>query len=400
METDHYKIEVHLGGLDDEKVATEIGALLEAGWLGFADFMRKKPKKRARKLEIALFPDEAAWRKSYELLGLVPPPGEKQSWYVAKRGQYKLYGSVEDSFTRLLLLSGAFREFHYSLKSKHKDMVDTWFVRGLSEHFGTHFWDGETLQLGVREKLTGAASGYGWVEKAIELLEPTAVGDNAFTVERIEVPEVRWALIRFLLLSGNEEYEKSFRKLALGARGSKLTAHGFARSLGEPAQLARDLYDWLLNERNTLYPRYSGWSENLDGVRGQSSSRSGWTAAITKEKCARLAVTLDAEALSAARGGAGILLDAEKTEVHHCMRFSNGLLLLEKREEDRWETISELVPPAAPSNLWRLEAEFKDGLVLCFVNGQKAFEIDPVGDHMGLESHGGFEALFTEVEWN
>ena len=261
VRTAHYTVRIDGQGEAADREAIELGAVLEASWKQFADVLHAEPAlKNASAFEVRLQADKKSWTEALRASGVEPSKDLDSLCYVPEHDLVLLYRQPSVWYTRRLAIHGAWQQFHCRAKSKHADLVNTWFVLGLAEQFAQHRWDGRKLELAVHPRITVIDL----PKQALGMFDPSDAGLNRFAEAGLRQPALSWALVSFLREAKDQKYRARFDKLALGQTGSKLTGPEFAASLGKAGQISLELKSWLDSIQEPLTAASGDW-EDLDG---------------------------------------------------------------------------------------------------------------------------------------
>jgi hypothetical protein len=326
VETTHYQLYIQ-----DKAIPAPSSALvLEQAWPAFAAFFLAEPElKEGERLVIKVFADKPRWRNGALGDGGDIPAGVDSVWLSRKNRTVYLYPSTKTEYvTRAHVLYAACLQFHACSKSKNMDL-DTWYVHGIAESLATHAWDGKRLALGIAPRISvqdHAAS-------ALKELGGERFGLDAFSESRIQVPCIRWSAVRFALEGAGGKYKPRFTKLALGARGSKVSGEDFMRSLGRAENVSQEFAAWLKSVQLPFEAVRGDWEDWQDGRIATRSPNGMISLAGTRGDATYL--RLEYRRAEANGGALGILLAVDGPEDFQACRIQPPVFSLETYSSGR-----------------------------------------------------------------
>lgn len=255
--TTHYALRVE----GDRLEADELGRMLEEAWPVFQGFFKAQPElARDAQLGLRVYATGQRWLDALLTDRTTPPSGARLAWFSPVTRTVYVERQASEYVTRALVLYGACVQFHALAKVKNRDL-DAWYVHGLAESFATHAWDGEHVKLGVSPRICVIDH----PALALEALGGERSGLDAWTVERLQIPYVRWSAVRFALYGAKGKYRSRLEKLALGHTGSKVSGEDFMRSLGREKSIASEFHEWLVGAQMPFEAVRGDWEDLLDG---------------------------------------------------------------------------------------------------------------------------------------
>lgn len=320
VETAHYQLYIQ----DQAIPAASSAQVLEQAWPAFAAFFLAEPElKDGERLVIKVFADKPRWRNGALGDGGSIPAGVDSVWLSRKNRAVYLYPSTTTEYvTRAHVLYAACLQFHACSKPKNLDL-DTWYVHGIAESLATHAWDGERLALGIAPRISvqdHAAS-------ALAALGGERFGLDAFAESRIQVPCIRWSAVRFALEGAGGKYKPRFTKLALGARGSKVSGEDFMRSLGRAENVSQEFAAWLKSVQLPFEAVRGDWEDWQEG-RIATRSPSGMIS-LARTRGDATSLRLEFRRSEANGGALGFLLAVEGPDDFQACRIQPPVFTLE-----------------------------------------------------------------------
>jgi len=388
--TKHYSIDVEGEGAEREAQARELGAVMEQAWKGYADVLQcEPPLHQPAQFRIRVRSDRASWLSALAAVGIVPEHGLDYLYFDPQSATVYCYQQPSRWLTRRLALHGGLQQFHCKAKSKHADMVNTWFVLGLAEQLSRHRWDGKTLELAAHPLVT--AIDLPW--QATRLLE----GDlrlETFAEAGLRRPALSWAQVTFLREAKEGRHRARFDKLALGQTGSKLSGPEFASSLGKPAQILGEMQSWLASVQEPLQ-LVCGEFEDLDGhtLLGRAPAHD-YSFALVREACSELRARVAPDP----DGAAGLLLDFIDPRHYSFATLSDRGILVQRCDGVQSTTLGEYQAMPSKDGSQRMLARRSEGRVTLFVEERETASFEVAGDRLGLAVEKG-AARFFGVSW-
>jgi hypothetical protein len=389
--TAHYTVTVEGARDVAEREALELGAVLEAAWKQFAEIAHAEPAlKSPSAFLVKVQADKQSWLDAVSANGVEPGANLDALCYVPERDLVLIYRQPSAWFTRRMALHGAWQQFHCRAKSKHADLVNTWYVLGLAEQISQHRWDGRKLELAAHPRITVIDL----PKQALSVFDPSEAGLKRFAEEGLRQPAMSWGLVSFLREGNDQKYRGRFDKLALGQTGSKLTGVEFAASLGKAGQISLEMRAWLESVQEPLEAACGDW-EDPDGqvllARAQSDD---FAFALIKAKTAEISARFELTGDSAA----GLVL--AWTDRHHYTfaAVSDRGISVQRCEGDVLSVLGEYQAPVAVNGSHMLRAYRLDQRVTLFAQGIEIASTELAGDGMGFAVERG-AARFLDVSW-
>jgi len=223
--------------------AREYSGVLEAAWPEYRRIFGGEPKlAEGERLKVRHFADRHGWAAAIRADGATPPPAAGGYYWPATKTAF-LYDQPTRSYTRTLLLHEAAHQFHYLACTNNRPPGAGWYTEGIAEFAAEHFWDGETLRLGVVQLVT------------LKDYPRRATGGGR--------PR-GWALVHYLASEEPERFATLRAQLDRGADLEPPEPEGFT------AWLARNQEPWaqVFNEWNGVGPRaLRGFAEHVSACR-------------------------------------------------------------------------------------------------------------------------------------
>jgi hypothetical protein len=384
----HYEVHSFVSG----PPADDLCAMLELAWKEYAAFLRARPpsSQGGKLFLIRVLPDRSSW---VEALRASAPAGFKleNPYYVPALETVFVEAQLTVNETRRKVLEGAFRQFHFNAKRKHRDMQNEWFVRGAALHFAMHLWDGECLRLGHRYVLRPPGV---MAERAAALIDADEYHGSPFGPSGLKNPVVQWALTRFLIQGADGRYERRFKKLGLGVTGSKLSGAELTNSFAEYATLMREFDEFLAIERQSLIPATGHWEERFDAVLA-NSGKSIWSLARSNQPMNTITVSVTPTAALRV----GLILewngpfDAYRVLLVHGERVLMGMI-----DHDRFTLEREYESGVGLGDSIRLRAERSGHELSLWIAEERVDDLRVHSRSMGLVCGRG-RTVFRDLSW-
>ena len=326
VETEHYS----LSSAGSEEELTEWGAVLEAAWPQYAEFFGEEPElKRGERLAVAIFEDDAAFRRAIALGGGTAPSAGGYYCPVARTAYLKRQPSAW--YTRNLLLHEAAHQFHYLARTGNDAPNGDWYVEGIAEHLGSHHWDGTTLTVGVEPMLS-------LEDRAGAALAAVSKDDFSFEAllesEDVPRPEAMY-LVRYLSLTEPKKFARHAKGLD---RGGVATVKSFKKAFGKPEKVEAAWKEWLATRQSPLIPVFVEWdSRSASSVRGGGDS-----VVVCRTRGEAVSLTARIVPLDSRRLRAGLLVgftSAGDYTIAVVERKGDGGVLHHERFQGGWKRI-------------------------------------------------------------
>jgi hypothetical protein len=260
--TKHYQLSIE-GTPED---AAEVSAVLEQAWSAYQAFFKLHPDDTKR-LRVKLLASERSYLDTaWGDKALVPAQCKNVCWSETTEVVY-LWGKPTLSTTRRNLLFGTALQFHALCKTKNRDLQRSWYEAGLAHAFSRHVWDGKHLVTMARPLVEAVD----YPLLALRALDADPLGLPRIVDADLSDPILCWSAVGLCLRGARGRYREAFDKYALGVTGSKLPGDDFLRSLGTPANVARDLRAWLVDEQTPFECVAADWEDAGElGVIGEA----------------------------------------------------------------------------------------------------------------------------------
>jgi hypothetical protein len=376
-----------------EDTAREYLKMLEAAWPLMEQFFGQAPKLRKdEKLRISFRQTQQGWHQALQADKVDIPVGAGGYYWPGNRTVY-LWKQPTIYNTRQLLLHEAMHQFHFLACCNNVGPKDTWYVEGVVEHLSRHYWDGETLTLGV----VPLCSLENYPRLALELFERQdfSLADMIDDKRASTRPE-QWALVRYLLLGDDGKlkprWDKLRPKLDAGQPGKTL----FRPGIGDPAALQPKIRQWLKTQQEPLVPVWNEWwGLGPDSARGTATVTSALRA---REDAVLFSATLNMPAQGAYKGG--LLIGFEDAGHYAVALFdSGGGFSVNLRKDETWHVLKRgrTAPPKTEGRL-QLRAERVEGGIRVVQDDVETGVFDLPGRKLGvcLEN---CTLSFTDLKW-
>ncbi|MDJ0976169.1 MAG: hypothetical protein QNJ98_17040 [Planctomycetota bacterium] len=344
-ESEHYRLSTNV----DPARSKTYARMLEAMWPLLRDFFGSEPKlERGERLDVFFLADAQDWRDKLRADGIHIPRGAGGYYWPGNKSVY-LYTQPTIYNTRQLLLHEAMHQFHFLARCNNKAPKDAWYVEGLVEYLSRHYWDGETLTLGVVPTCSLA----NYAERALACYEQddydlTALVESERAGERYE----QWALVRFLLEADEGKYRRRWRTLAAKLDRGQTARSVFAKVVGEPKALQPKIRAWLATQQEPYAPVWNEWIGTApDAVWGTARVTSACRA---RDDVESMAATLH---VPAGRWKGGLLIGFESPKAYTVVLLNDrGGYAVNRRVDGRWRVLKRGKAPAAVEGRYRLRA--------------------------------------------
>ncbi|MGE0192740.1 MAG: hypothetical protein AB7T63_11955 [Planctomycetota bacterium] len=385
--SEHYALETNI----DAATSRVYSQVLEALWPQLVAFFGAEPSLgKDDRLSVRFLAHRADWVRRMEDDG-VAAPGDAGGYYSPATRRVYLFRQPTRYNSRQLLLHEAMHQFHFLARTHNTMPKDAWYVEGLVEHLSRHYWDGETLTLGVVPFCSLAD----YPAQALETMGQADYDLAAMVASRR--PSTRaeqWALVRYLLTGDDGRHAKKFRQLARKLDAGQAAASVFPKLFGPPQRLLPKLRAWLATQQEPFVPIWNEWAGVAkDGVEG--------VAGVTSACRAREDVTHVAASLEIPEGPfkGGLLMAYEDNESYTVALLDDrGGYAVNRRVAGTWKRLGAGTLPARESGPWRLQATRGEGGVTLTANGTVLGTYDVPGTKMGvcLEN---CALRFSDIAW-
>ena len=386
-ESDHYRLETNV----DPDVSAGYVRMLEAMWPQLEAFFGRAPALgEGEKLSVCFLATAEDWRTRMEDDGVRVAPGPGGYYSPAQRRAY-LFRQPTIYNSRQLLLHEAMHQFHFLACTHNTAPQDTWYTEGLVEHLSRHYWDGETLQLGVvpfcslADYPTQAAGLLGQDDYDLAALVAS---------ERASTRPEQWALVRFLLLGEGGRHAKAWARLAKRLDAGQPARSVFRKIVGKPERLLPALRTWLATQQEPFVPIWNEWiGLSAHGVEGTAPVTS---ACRTREPAAELSARLHVPD-GAWKGG--LLIGFQDMEAYTVFLLDDqGRYVVNRRVAGAWERLAGGAAPPPEERAYRLRAERGPGGVAVHVNDVLLGTFDRPGRSLGV-CLDACTLRFTDITW-
>lgn len=371
--SEHYLLETNL----DATTSQVYARVLEALWPQLVAFFGAEPPLGAgERLSIRYVATQADWVRTMEDDGVLAPVGAG-GYYAPRTKRVYLFRQPTIYNSRQLLLHEAMHQFHFLARTRNAMPKDGWYVEGLVEHLSRHYWDGETLTLGVIPFCSLAD----YPARALETMGQPGYDLAAMvTSERPSSRAEQWAVVRFLLTGEKGRYATKFAQLSRKLDAGQPAASVFRKVFGPPQRLLPKLLAWLATQQEPFVPIWNEWAGlAADGVEG--------IAGVTSACRARDDVTHIAACLDVPEGSfqGGLLLAYEDNQSYTvALLDERGGFVVNRRLDGSWKRLGAGKLPARSSGPWRLQAIRGEAGVTFTVNDVVLGTYDVPGTKMGV----------------
>ena len=371
--SEHYLLETNIDAATSEVYAR----VLEALWPQLVAFFGAEPPLAdGERLSIRYVATQADWVRTMEDDGILAPVGAG-GYYAPRTRRVYLFRQPTIYNSRQLLLHEAMHQFHFLARTKNAMPKDGWYVEGLVEHLSRHYWDGETLILGVVPFCSLAD----YPARALETMgQPDYDLAAMVASERPSSRAEQWAVVRFLLTGEKGRYAKKFTQLARKLDAGQPAASVFPKVFGPPRRLLPKLLAWLATQQEPFVPIWNDWAGlAADGVEG--------IAGVTSACRARGDVTHISACLDVPEGPfkGGLLIAYEDNQSYTVALLDDrGGFVVNRRVNGAWKRLGAGKLPARSTGPWRLQATRGEGGVTLTANDVVLGIYDVPGTKMGV----------------
>ena len=389
VETAHYRLEAEA----DESTATEYGRVLEAAHAGLADFFGREPElDQGARMRVRFFDTHDAWAAGMQSDG-IEPPTDAGGYYAPSNRTAYLYRQPTQTFTRTLLVHEATHQFHYLARTRNAQPGSQWYREGVAEFLSWHTWDGATIRLGVRPRIT--LSDY-----AAQAL--AAVTTDGFDLDAVVAGRTwpgyptAWALFRYLATGRDGKPLKGFetfcRKMDAGGGVGPL----FRRHFRGGTRFRKDFVAWLRAEQQPWTWMFNEWEDRGDGAfRGFAGVVS---ACRLKADAGRLAAVLEVPPEGPWCGGLLLHYGGADDYTVALLDHRRGLRV-DRRVDGAWKRlVTQEVASAPEDGRWRLEARRGAHGVTLRVGEASFGPFELPASPLGLAVDSS-DLVFSSVEW-
>ena len=376
IESEHYRLE--WGGA--RGTGEEYSRMLEAAWPQFTKFFGKAPKlKKGEKLRVRYFTTRERWAKALMADRAIPPANAGGYYWPATKTAY-LYQQPTRSYTRTLLLHEVAHQFHYLARTRNSRPQVPWYTEGIAEYLAEHFWDGETLELGVVQLVT---------LKDYPAKARDTIGKGDLVLDEKTPRPVGWAIVRYLATKPHRRFKTLCKKLDAGA------ANSFKKLVGKADKVSAQLAPWLETQQEPWAQVFNEWN----GV-GPKSMR-GFADVIsccrvkqpTNELAATLLIPKDGRFI------AGLLLEFKDAKDYTvALLDQNGALRIQRRRDGAWSVLERHGSLVIPDDRVAFVAARSAKGVLFTVCGRTFGPWKFEGDTLGLALEN-CDVTFADLIW-
>jgi len=354
--------------------------MLEAAWPQYAEFFGSEPKlKKGEKLRVRYFTTRERWVKAL-MADRAIPPGKAGGYYWPTTKTAYLYQQPTRSYTRTLLLHEAAHQFHYLARTRNSNPQVPWYTEGIAEYLAEHFWDGETLELGVVQLVT---------LKDYPTAALATLKSGELILDETTPRPVGWALVRYLATKPHRRFQRLCKKLDAGA------ANSFDKTIGKPKKIHAELTTWLEREQEPWAQVFNEWN----GV-GAKSIR-GFADVVSLCRVKRPTKELAATLIRPADGRfkAGVLLEYKDAKDYTvALLDQDGVLHIQRRRDGGWKILERHGSLVVPDQRIPFVAARSAKGVLFTVCGRTFGPWKFEGDTLGLALEA-CDVTFTDLEW-
>ncbi len=374
-EGEHYR----LGTDAPEAAALEYMRVLEACWPQFEKFFGRAPEmKKQEKLNIYFLQTQEGWHDKLKADQVGIPVGAGGYYWPGNRNVY-LWKQPTIYTSRQLLIHEAMHQFHYIACCNNVGPKDVWYIEGVVEYFSRHYWDGETLTLGV----IPLCSLENYPRLALELFERPDF-DLAAMIDgqRASTRPEQWALVRYLLLAEEGKLKPKWDKLATRLDRGEPGKTAFPQVFGDPKLMQPNILSWLKTQQEPMVPVWNEWW-------GTGDAALAGTAAVTSG----CRVNDDAESITATlhtpKDGnwkGGLLIGFEDAGTYTVALFDNqGNFSINLRKDDKWQVLKRgKAAPAKTEGQLQLKAERTEGGIRVVQDDVEVGVFDLSGKKLGV----------------
>lgn len=362
--------------------------ILEKAFEGYESFFHTTPKlSGSERLRVCVYKDRKAWQAGIAADGATAPSAGGYYWPPSKTAY--LFQQPTKYYTRKLILHEAAHQFHYLSRTKNKNPKANWYTEGVAEHLAEHYWDGETLTLGVP-----ALSLKDYPKKAWDDIKSGAISLKAMIKGQDHRP-LGGLFVRYLCTE--KKLAKAFKKLSQAldsGAGSEVACQKF---LGPIASLEKRFLKWLEAHQQDWTYVYNEW-EQLSRDRFY-----GHAGVVSFCRLTKVAKTLRAN-LEVPAGGqwqAGLLLSYSGSGGDYTVALLNqsGQVVVNQRKDGQWTQLSATkIKKAKAGERIRLEASRKGSRVQLSIQGKVLGRYNLKGPYLGLALDS-CKPRFSSVQW-
>jgi len=356
VETAHY--ELHFEG--NPARGAEFARVLEAAWPEYRRIFGAEPAlEKGQRLKVRVFADRNGWAAAIRADGGVPPTSAGGFYWPPTKTAF-LFEQPTRSYTRTLLLHEAAHQFHYLACTHNRQPGAPWYTEGIAEYAAEHFWDGETLRLGVIQLVT------------LKDYPSKAAGDGR--------PR-GWALVHYLATRDPRSLARLRRKLDRGVAVEAPDPKGFDR--------------WLAAHQEPWAQVFNEWN----GVGPKSLRGFAKVVSLCRLKAPVTSLHAELRIPSDGRFRGGLLLSYESAERYTVLLVDQrGVLDLHARRDGRWIPMRHESGLALPREAIPLRAERGAKGVTVTVAGRAFGPWDLPGATLGLAVDAS-DLVFTGLAW-
>ncbi|MBK9974409.1 MAG: hypothetical protein IPP14_06520 [Planctomycetes bacterium] len=388
-ESQHYR----LGTDTPAETAREYLKVLEAAWPQYEAFLGKSPAlKNDERLNIYFLETQDGWLSKLKADHVEIPVGAGGYYWPGNRNVY-LWRQPTLYTSRQLLIHEAMHQFHYIACCNNVGPKDVWYIEGVVEYLSRHFWDGQTLTLGV----VPMCSLEDYPRLALDLFERddfdlAAMIDGQRACTRPE----QWALVRYLCLAEEGKLKPAWQNLAARLNAGETGKAAFRQALGEPAKLQPKIKEWLKTQQEPMVPVWNEWWGLAPGaVAGTAKVTSGCRA---RQDASSFSATLHLPAQGPWKGG--LLIGFEDSATYAVALFDNaGGISVNLRKDEKWQVLRRgKTAPAKTEGQLQLRAERTPAGIRLVQDEVEVGVFDLPGKKMGLCLEN-CTLTFTDIVW-
>ena len=389
IDTAHYLVHAEATRAQTE----EMGRVLEAAWPQLAKFFGAEPELAdGVKLNVFFGATQQSFFARLKADGITPP--KAGGYYSPKTRVAYLWRQPTIYNTRCLLIHEATHQFHFLSKTRNRSVPMTWYVEGLAEYLGRHYWDGESLRLGELPLLS--LSDYS--RKALESLN----GEEVSLAKVIEGKgggrPLFFAIVRYLLTGENGKYRKSFARLSKKLDRGAASPALFSRTVGSPRKLEQKFREWLRHEQEPWRQIFNEWEGMGSGRFSGTAGGSIVSTCAVKAPVKRLSATIEVPADGA--WIAGVLLHhTDNGDYTTALSYGGKEIRVARRQDHKWVTLGRFPgPKPKEKGLLRFVVERTGGKVRLLVEGKEMGTFELPGGTFGLALQGS-TVRYRNVTW-
>lgn len=362
--------------------------LLEKAYDGYKAFFQKEPllKKEAR-LRVCFYKDRAAWSAGIAADGAKAPNAGGYYWPPSKTAY--LFKQPTLGYTRKLILHEAGHQFHYLSRTNNKNPKANWYIEGVAEHLAEHYWDGETLVLGVP-----ALSLKDYPKNALDALKSGKITLKSM-IKGKDNRALGSLFVRFLCTE--KKLAKAYKKLSAALDAGADSEATCLKYLGKIEVLEKRFLKWLENNLQDWTYVFNEWEQLAkDRFYGHAGVVSFCRLTKTVKKLeAKLEVPIGG------RWQAGLLLSYSGSggEYTVALMNQNGLVVVNQRKDGKWTRIGEKkFKKPLPGQKIAMSVSRKGAKVQLTLQGKKVGSFKLKGPYVGLVLDS-CQPRFAEVRW-